>query len=244
MEWRDQGALLSVRRHGETSAIIEVFTAEHGRHAGLVRGATSRRMTPVLQPGAQLDLTWRARLDEHLGTFAIEPLKSRAAAVMGDRLALAGLNAITALAGFCLPEREPHHRLYARTIALLDRLGPSEPWPHDYLLWELALLDDMGFGLDLSACAVTGASDNLMYVSPRTGCAVTQEAAGEFADRLLPLPAALSGQDGSSLAEIAQGMVTTGYFLEQKLAPQMGDRPLPKARQRLLDLLERHSDRI
>lgn len=123
MEWRDQGALLSVRRHGETSAIIEVFTAEHGRHAGVVRGGTSRKTAPILQPGAQLDVTWRARLEEHIGSYVVEPVKSRAAVVMSDRLALAGLNAITALLCFCLPEREPHPSLYERSITLLDLLG-------------------------------------------------------------------------------------------------------------------------
>src|SRR6056297_2566464 len=117
IEWRDQGALLSVRRHGESAAIVEVFTATHGRHAGVVRGGTSRRIAPILQPGAQLDVTWKARLDEHLGSFTVEPVRSRAAAVMGDRLALAGLNAVTALLLFCLPDREAHRRLYRRTEA-------------------------------------------------------------------------------------------------------------------------------
>ncbi len=156
MEWRDQGALLSVRRHGETSAIIEVFTAAHGRHAGVVRGGTSRKIAPIMQPGAQLDVTWRARLDEHLGAFTVEPVRSRAAAVMSDRLALAGLNATCALLAFCLPEREPHPQLYHRTVALLDMLGQTEAWPLAYLRWELSLLDEMGFGLDLTRCAVTG----------------------------------------------------------------------------------------
>ena len=122
MEWRDQGILLSTRTHGETSAIIEVFTPAHGRHAGVVRGGVSRRMAPVLQPGAQLDLTWRARLEDHIGAFTVEPMRSRMAASMGDRLSLAGLNAVTALLLFSLPEREAHPRLYQRTERLLDLL--------------------------------------------------------------------------------------------------------------------------
>ena len=144
MERRDQGILLSSRTHGETSAIIEVFTPDHGRHAGVVRGGTSRKMAPVLQPGAQLDLAWRARLEDHLGTFQPELLRSRAAASMSDRLSLAGLNAVTALLLFALPEREAHPKLYSRTEALLDLLGQSDVWPLAYLQWELALLDELG----------------------------------------------------------------------------------------------------
>ena len=241
MEWRDQGALLSVRRHGETSAIIEVFTAEHGRHVGVVRGGTSRKIAPVLQPGAQLDVTWRARLEEHIGSYNVEPLKSRAAAVMGDRLALAGLNAVTALLGFCLPERESHPLLYQRSITLLDLLGHSDAWPLAYLRWELALLDEMGFGLDLLSCAVTGSLEDLAYVSPKTGRAVSAEAAGEWADRMLPLPEALLGHGSGELSGIGEGLITTGFFLKNRLAPQMGDRPLPEARQRLLDAIARNT---
>ena len=241
MEWRDQGALLSVRRHGETSAIIEVFTAEHGRHAGVVRGGASRKTAPILQPGAQLDVTWRARLDEHLGAFKVEPIKSRAAALMSDRLALAGLNAITGLLGFSLPERESHPLLYRRTITLLDLLGNSEAWPLAYLRWELALLDELGFGLDLTKCAVTGALDDLAYVSPRTGRAVSAEAAGEWADRMLPLPESLLGHGTGELGDVAQGLKTTGYFLETRLAAQLGGNQLPQARQRLIDRIARHS---
>lgn len=239
MEWRDQGALLVVRKHGENSAIVEVLTAEHGRHAGVVRGATGRKLTPVLQPGAQLDVTWRARLDEHLGSFTVEPIKSRAAAVMGDRLALAGLNAVTGLLSYCLPEREPHPQLYARTITLLDLMGNSEVWPLAYLRWELALLDDMGFGLDLSCCAVTGSLDDLAYVSPRTGRAVSVEGAAEWADKLLPLPQSLLGHGNGDLADISEGLITTGFFLKNRLAHQLSDRPLPAARQRLVDAVNR-----
>jgi DNA repair protein RecO (recombination protein O) len=239
MEWRDQGVLLAVRRHGETSAIIEVFTATHGRHAGVVRGGTSRKIAPILQPGAQLDVIWRARLEEHIGTFKVEPVHSRAAAVMNDRLALAGLNAVTGLLAYCLPERQAHRDLYARSITLLDLLGRSEAWPLAYLRWELALLEDMGFGLDLSACAVTGAGDDLAYVSPRTGRAVSADAAGEWADRLLPLPPALLGHGDGDLSGIGDGLVTTGFFLKNRLAVQLSDRPLPAARQRLVDAIAR-----
>lgn len=239
MEWRDQGILLSTRRHGETSLIIEIFTPEQGRHLGVVRGGTSRRIAPILQPGAQLDVAWRARLEDHIGSFSVEPVRSRAAAAMADRMTLAGLNAVTALLSFCLPEREPHPELYRRTQALLDLLGQQELWPLAYLQWEMNLLEDMGYALDLSACAVTGSSENLIYVSPKSGRAVSAEGAGEWADRLLPLPAILRGDGEGPDAEIAQGFVTTGYFLNAHLAADLGERPLPEARARFVDAFTR-----
>lgn len=239
MEWRDQGILLSVRRHGETAAIIEVFTEEHGRHAGVVRGGTSRKIAPVLQPGAQLDVSWRARLEDHIGAFHVEPIRSRAAAVMGSRLALAGLNAVTALVMFCLPEREAHGGLYRRTEQLMDLLGQDALWPLAYLRWEQALLEEMGFGLDLSACAATGAREGLAYVSPRTGRAVSEAGAGEWAARLLPLPQAMLGRGEAPDEEILQGFGVTGHFLREKLAAELVHKPLPEARQRFVDAFSR-----
>lgn len=235
MEWRDQGILLSSRRHGETSAIIEVFTPEHGRHAGVVRGGVSRKLAPVLQPGAQLDLTWRARLEDHLGTFTVEPVRSRAAAFMSDRLALAGLNAACALLLFSLPEREAHPEFYARSEQLFDLLGQSDIWPLAYLRWEMTLLEEMGFGLDLTTCAVMGAKANdLSFVSPRSGRAVSRAGAGEWADKLLPLPACLLGEGGDD-HEISEGFRVTGHFLSNRLAPELGNAPLPAARARFVE---------
>ena len=236
MEWRDQGILLSSRTHGENAAIIEVFTPERGRHAGIVRGGASRKQAPVLQPGAQLDVAWRARLEDHLGTYSAELIRSRAATSLGDRLSLAGLNAVTSLLLFALPEREAHLRLYQKTEALLDLLGQPELWPLAYLQWELLLLDDMGFGLDLSTCAVLGhGANDLSYVSPRTGRAVSAKGAGEYASRLLPLPACLLGQGPAPDSEIAEGFRVTGHFLQSQLAPELGNKPLPEARQRFVD---------
>ncbi len=235
MEWRDEGMLLSTRQHGETSAIIEVFTAAHGRHAGVVRGGTSRKIAPILQPGAQLDVTWRARLDEHIGSFTVEPVRARAAALMSDRLALAALGSAAALLSFALPEREPHPALYARTLALFDAFATDAGWPGDYLRWELALLEELGFGLDLTRCAATGATDELIYVSPRSGGAVSRAGAGAWADRLLPLPEALRQGTGG----VAEGLRTTGHFLEKWLAPALGDRPLPPARTRFAEAFRR-----
>lgn len=234
MEWRGTGILLNVRRHGESSAIIDVFTPDHGRHAGVVRGGTSRKVAPILQPGAQLDVAWRARLEDHIGTFAVEPVRSRAALVMSNRLALAGLNAVTGLLSFCLPERAPYPALYQRTEQLLDLLGQDEVWPLAYLRWEMAVLEEMGFGLDLTSCAVTGATEGLTYVSPKTGRAVSAAGAGTWVDRLLPLPPVLQGQGEAPDAEVALALRTTGHFLEQWLAPAMGTRPLPEARARFV----------
>ena len=236
MEWRDEGLLLSVRPHGEAAAIADLFTAAHGRHAGVVPGGTSRRMAPILQPGAQLSVEWRARLDDHLGHFRTEPLRSRAA-ILSDRRALAGLNALCALLRVALPEREPHPALYGETVALADALAAGPGWEPHYLRWELRLLDELGFGLDLSACAVTGAREGLAFVSPRTGRAVSRAGAGDWADRLLPLPPILLG-DGAP-QDHAPAMTLTGYFLERGLAPVLGGRPLPEARRRLADLFAR-----
>ncbi|MBI6629235.1 DNA repair protein RecO [Pontibaca salina] len=239
MEWRDQGILLSVRRHGETGAIIDAFTSAHGRHMGVVRGGASRRSTPMLQPGAQLDLTWRARLPEHLGVYRAEPMRSRAAAAMSSRLALAGLNAVTALLSFCLPEREAHAALYQRSEQLLDLLGQDDLWPLAYLHWELVLLEEVGFGLDLACCAVTGETGNLAYISPRSGRAVSRDGAGDWAHRLLPLPDCLRGIGPAPDKEIAEGLRVTGHFLTDHLAPALGNNPLPDSRARFVETFAR-----
>ncbi len=238
MDWRDQGFVLNTRKHGETSVILEVFTAEHGRHAGVVRGGVSRKMTPILQPGGQLDLSWRARLADHIGSFTVEPLRSRAA-VLSDRFALAGLNTVTALLTFCLPDREPHPALYQQSTQLLDLLGQNDLWPLAYLRWEMALLTELGYGLDLTECAVTGSTDNLIYVSPKSGRAVSAKAAGEWADRLLPLPPILRGEGDAADDEVLEALRTTGYFLSDKLAPDLGSKPIPEARARFVDLFAR-----
>ena len=239
MEWREEGVLLAVRKHGENAAIIEVFTDAHGLHSGVVRGGSGRRMGPILQPGAQLDLTWRARLEDHLGAFSVEPVKPRAADILGDAQALAGLSAVCALLRFTLPDREPHPALFARSVALLDALGAAG-WPRAYLRWELALLDEMGFGLDLGRCAVTGRSDGLAFISPRTGRAVHADSAGDWTDRLLPLPDSLRPDSTrADLADILAGLQVTGHFLTQNLARAQGDRPVPAARARFVDLLAR-----
>ncbi|MBC2837537.1 DNA repair protein RecO [Paragemmobacter straminiformis] len=237
MEWRDEGLLLSVRPHGESAAIIEVFTAAHGRHAGVVRGGGSRKMAATLQAGTQLQVAWRARLEGHIGAFTVEPLRSRAA-LLSDHLALSGLNALCALLHAALPEREAHVPLWRATMPLLDAMERGADWLPDYLRWEMLLLDELGFGLDLSRCAVTGARDDLAYVSPKTGRAVSRAGAGDWAARLLPLPQVLMGQGSATRAEIGQGLAITGHFLGRELS-SLNDRPLPEARARLLALIAR-----
>lgn len=236
MEWTGEGILLTARPHGENAAIIEVLTAEHGLHRGIVRGGTGRKQAPVLQPGAQLQLRWRARLDDHLGTFTVEPIRVRAAAIMVDADRLAALNALSALTVFALAERDPQPRLYEATGMVLDRLASGDPWFGAYLAWERLLLEETGYGLDFSACAVTGATEGLAYVSPRTGRAVTAAGAGAYADRLLPLPALLLDETADENRErMGEGLRTTGFFLRETLAPALGSRPVPAARDRLSD---------
>lgn len=232
MEWCDQGTVLSVRSHGESSAILEVFTADHGRHLGVVRGGGSRKMAPILQPGADLSVVWRARLQEHIGSFVVEPVRSRAE-LMSDRPALAALNAICGLLRVSLPEREAHRGLWNNTGTLLDDLGTAG-WQPRYLFWELCLLEELGFGLDLARCAVTGAREDLAYVSPKTGRAISADAAGEWAERLFPLPDILTGAGPSGLS---QALRITGHFLARELAPVLGGKGLPDARGRLVGMI-------
>ena len=236
MEWRDEGCVIAVRAHGETAAIIEVFTAAHGRHAGVVRGGASRRMAAVLQPGSQVAVQWQARLSEHMGVFAVEPVQSRAA-LMADRLSLAGLNAICAMLHVCLPDRASHPALWRGTMALLADIEQGGDWPAQYLRWEVALLDELGFGLDLGRCAVTGSREGLAYVSPKTGRAVSVAGAGEWAARLLPLPSVVMGQGPASPQELGQGFALTGHFLLKGLEPVLTGQALPAARMRLIDML-------
>lgn len=241
MDWRDEGFLISSRRHGESAAIIEVFTPGHGRHAGVVRGGGGRRMTPVLQPGARLAVEWSARLEEHIGTFRVDPIGSRTAVLLGDRAALATLAALTSLISATLPERAAHPALYAATSELLDALGAVPDWPARYAVWELMLLGELGFGLDLSACALSGATDDLAWVSPRSGRAVSRLAGAPWAERLLPLPAFLrTGPDAPpDAAALADALALTGHFLDARVAPALPRGTLPPARGRAVDAILR-----
>ncbi len=238
IEWHDEGIVLSARPHGENAAILDLFTRAHGRHAGVVRGGTGRRLRPVLQPGADLSVQWRARLEEHLGAFTIEPLRARFA-LAGNRLTLAGLASVTALLSLALPERDPHPALHAATGALLDLDAPPEDWARAYLGWEMRLLEDLGFGLDLSRCAVSGAREGLAFVSPRSGRAVARGAAADWEARLLPLPPVMLGQAAGAAADLVAALSTTGWFIGSRLLASQGDRPLPSARARLVQEISR-----
>lgn len=232
MDWQGEATVIARRRHGETAVILNALTRDVGVISGLVPGGASSKRAAMLQPGARLSLRWRARLDDQLGTFSAEPLRARAA-ILSDAEALAGLNAVTALLRYALPERDPHPRLADSTESLLDAMDSGAAWMDAYLRWELLLLDELGFGLALDRCAVTGAREGLTHVSPRTGHAVTREAAAEWAPRLLPLPAPLGGPSGGMAAALA----LTGHFLDAHLARAQIGRPLPAARARLLDRL-------
>lgn len=239
MDWRDDGVLLSTRRHGETGAILDVFTAEHGRHLGLLHGGASRKKAPWLQPGAQLSLQWRARLDAHLGTFRAEPIKGRAAGVFDDPIALAALSSACALLSAFLPERAPEPGLYPSTLELFDAFAAPERWPALYASWELALLDALGYGLDLETCAVTGASQELVWVSPKSGRAVSRAAGAPYADRLLPLPRALRLGEAGAPDDFAAALRLTGHFWSRRVAPAVGLDGAPPARRRLAALADR-----
>ncbi|MCB1991897.1 MAG: DNA repair protein RecO [Geminicoccaceae bacterium] len=233
MEWRDEGILLSARPLGERDAVAAFLTFEHGRHAGLVRGGAGKRQGALLQPGNRLALTWSARLDQHLGAFALEPMRLHAATIMGDGEALLALGAATALVDIGSGERDPHPALYAALLKLIEALGPGRDWHETYVRFELVLLAELGFAVDLEACAVTGATDDLAFVSPRTGRAVSNAAAGDLAARLLPLPGFLVGQGEADEESIAQGLRLAGHFLNRHILQPM-DKAMPTARERLV----------
>lgn len=232
MHWTEDGYVLGARRHGETSVVASVFTRDHGLHAGLVRGGAGRRMAPVIQIGNRVAATWRARLADHLGSLAVELVQAGAARVLDDPVRLGALTAAVAVAEATLPERHPYARAFAAFEALMDALG-GPAWPASLVHWELALLADLGFGLDLSRCAVTGRNDGLAFVSPRTGRAVTLEAAGPYRDRLLALPGFLTGAGPTDDGAILAGLRLTGSFLERHALAAIG-RKMPLARIRLL----------
>jgi DNA repair protein RecO (recombination protein O) len=232
MEWRDEGLIVGVRRHGEQSAIVEAMTRAHGRHLGLVRGGRSARFGATLQPGNTIGLVWRARLDEHLGAYAVEPLSLRAGRLMGSALALAGLNYLAQLIRV-LPERDPHERVYETLSLIADSLDDDALAPALVACFEVMILAECGFRLDLGRCAATGVTEGLAYVSPKSGREVSSEAGAPWRDRLLPLPTFL--REGSRLegrpspGEIADGFRLTGFFLARDLFGPSGA-PLPDSR--------------
>jgi len=239
MDWSDDAIVLGLRQFGENGAILEALTRVHGRHLGLVRGATSKRMKGALEPGNALKVHWRARLDEQLGTYAVELAAARAAHFFSDGLKLAGLSAACATCIVTLPERETHARVFDALDQLLDSIAAkgSPHWVEDYVRFEIVLLADLGFGLDLSSCAATGVREGLTHVSPKTGRAVSASAAAPYRDRLLRLPTFLTPEDGPAGAkDLVDGLALTGFFLE-RVALEPHGAVLPAARVRLAERL-------
>lgn len=240
MEWRDEGIILGARRHGESAAVVTLLTRDHGRHAGLVRGARSTRLRGVLQPGNRVAASWRARLEEHLGTMTVELVQAHAAPLLADPGRLSALSSATSLVEAGLPEREPHPDLFESMDALMIALE-GENWAETYSRWEIGLLGELGFGLDFSACAATGVTEGLRFVSPKTGRAVSDAAAAPYIDRLLPLPEYLVGNVVAGSGDILAALQLSGYFLDRHVFGAHG-KPLPDARTRLVDRFRRREN--
>ena len=238
MEWHDRAFVLAARRHGESGAIVELLTEEHGRHAGLVHGGQSPKLRAVLQPGNEVTAMWRGRLSEHLGTIACEMVRPHAAGLLDDPDRLAGLTAAAALVAAALPEREPYRDVFASFEGLLRALDSAADWPARYVAWELDLLAHLGFGLDLGRCAVSGVTTDLAYVSPRTGRAVSRAAGLPYRDKLLILPLFLWCDEPADQRQIEFGMKLTEYFLVHHVFVPQG-RTLPAARSRLAERMRR-----
>jgi DNA repair protein RecO (recombination protein O) len=221
MQWTDEGTVLGVKRHGEANGILDLMTREHGRHLGMVRGGFGSRLKPILQPGNSVSATWRARLDDHLGHYAVEGIKLRAAGFFGKPYAIYGVSHLAALMRL-LPERDPHAGLHCELERLLDRLDEAAWSAPRVVRFELRLLAELGFGLDLTQCAATGSRDDLVYVSPKSGRAVSREAGEPWAARMLRLPLFLREEEAqASSRDIADGFKLTGYFLTRHvLAPR------------------------
>lgn len=222
MQWTDEGIVIGVKRHGEANAILELMTREHGRHLGLVRGGFGSRMKPVLQPGNAVSATWRARLDEHLGNYAVEAVNLRASNFFAASHAVYGVSHLAALMRL-LPERDPHAGLYAVVDNILDRLDDAAVAAPMVARFELQLLSELGFGLDLEQCVSTGARSDLIYVSPKSGRAVSREAGEPYADRMLRLPAFLRDRDAAPTGgDLADGFALTGFFLARHVLEPRG----------------------
>ena len=240
MEWSEDAIVLAARRHGESALIVQLLTRGHGRHAGLVRGGQGRKLRTIYQIGNRLAVTWKARLAEHLGGIAGELQRGHAARFIDDPARLACLAAAAAMGEAALPEREPHPRAYDGLLALLDALDADSGWALGYVEWEAALLAELGFGLDLTRCAATGETADLIYVSPKSGQAVSSKAGEPYRARLLPLPGFLVPGSNAVPApqDVLDGLALTGFFLDHRVFAPHG-RKLPAARSRFVDVLQR-----
>ena len=237
MDFAEEAFVLSARAHGDTGVVVDLLTENHGRRAAYVAGGASRKMKPFLQAGARVVAEYRARTSDHLGSARLEPVGEGPSALFDDPLALTGLAAAAAVSQGALPEREPHPGAFLAFEALMGAFVLPEVWPAIFVRFEGGLLDDLGFGLDLSRCAVTGDMDDLIWVSPRTGRAVSREAGEPYADKLLKLPPFMLGaQAGLGEGDIGAGFDLTGHFLEQFVFHPL-DKPLPAARVWMIDKL-------
>lgn len=230
MEWRDEGMIIGLRRHGETSLIVELMTRAHGRHLGVVKGGRSRRMQPLMQQGNSVEAVWRARLEDHLGLWQLDVTEARAGDILGSSLALNGIGLVAELLRL-LPERDPHENLYEMAVAIAETF--SQPLLAGELMvrFEMAMLAELGFGIDLAECAATGRREDLVYVSPKSARAVSREAGLPYRDRLLLLPDFLLGAPGQSVNwdAIEAGFVLTGFFLQREVYDARG-MALPECR--------------
>ena len=243
MEWEDDAFVLSARRYGETGAIVELLTEERGRFAAHIAGGASRKHKATLQPGSKVIASYRARTSDQLGAAVLEPIGEGPSALFDDPLALAGLAAAASVTVGALPEREPHPDVFAGFEALIGSFMLTDIWPAVYVKFEAGLLDALGFGFDLSKCGATGATDDLIYVSPRTGRAVSRSAGEPYKDRMLPLPPFMLGaQAGLGDGDIGDGLGLTGAFLERYVFDPL-NKPLPPARVWLVDKL-REAERL
>ncbi len=241
MNWSDEGIVLSARKHGESAAIVTLMTRDHGRHAGLVRGGAGSRARGLYQTGNLLSADWRARLSEHLGTYSCELVRPYAAGLLTERLPLRALASAAALVERLLPERAPHPETYENLIRLIEVLTDGNGWLTAYVHWELELLGELGYGLDLSACAATGATEDLVYVSPRTGCAVSAGAGAPYREKLLALPGFLTDHTVMpDAAAVLDGLKLTGHFLA-RCAKEADAGDLPDARDLFVEGIRRSS---
>ena len=241
MQWSDDGIVLAARRHGETSAVVNLLTRNHGRHAGLMRGGSGRKARGMLQPGNRVEAIWRGRLDEHLGSYALELSAAQGASLLDDADRLACLASACGVVEQTLPERHPYPAIFEGFCVLLDALSASnDVWPAVYVRWEVGLLDQLGFGLDLTSCAATGERGDLIYVSPKSGRAVSAAAGGPYKSRLLALPAFLTGNGAVGADDVVVGLALTGHFLERHLLAHDASGIAP-ARERFLHRMSRKS---
>lgn len=236
MEWTDEAIVISTRPHGETSAVVTALTKDHGRHAGLVRGGAGKQARGAIQPGNRLQLTWKARLAEQLGNFTWELQSTDGTRWLSDARRLAAISSACALIEAALPERESHPTAFSGFLALLIYLGDDD-WAGHYVRWEIDLLAELGYGLDLSRCASTGTNDDLAYVSPRSGRAVSLSAGEPYRDRLLRMPPFLGSGAKAEPADVAAGLALTGHFLERWVFATIG-KALPPARARLVEAIK------